>query len=346
MFVRFVLILIAILIGSDAYAQSVRVIYFYPTDQSSPNQNKIEEIGRISRKAQSFYREQMEANGFGNKTFNLEGEGDSITIYIVKGNFNTEHYKRDRWEEIITEVTGVRSDINLVIVAGLTVVSSNAGALMQRSCLGNACAMHDFTYHAIVPEKADGVIPAVSHELGHAFGLNHNADQNSLMVDVRVISDNKHPTIDEMHLHMNELRWLDKHKYFNNDVSPNTPPTVKEIYDTNWVETGGFDNIMLRIDIEGEHELHQAQISRLTDGIVIGTDALMGFSATACFYFRKYMLKSDAYLLQIIDSQGNMRYVERININEPLIKSPQPIVGIKPGDIHSSVIIGWGELKE
>ena len=238
---RFVLVL-AILFGADAYGQSVRVIYFYPSDQSMPNQNKIDIVGRIAHDSQSFYRNQMIENGFGDKTFNLEGTDDNLTIYTVRGNRNTEHYKRDRWQEIITEVSAIDSDINLVLVEGLTVVSSKAGAVMQRSCSGNACARHDFTHHAVIPAKSDDATLAAAHELGHAFGLNHNQDNNSLMVGVRVVQNNRHPTIDEMRLHLDELRWLDKHKYFNNNISPNTPPMVKEIYDTSWEEKGGFDN--------------------------------------------------------------------------------------------------------
>ena len=102
--------------------------------------------------------------------------------------------------------------------------------------------------------------------------------------------------------------------------------------------------IRLSIDVKSEHELHQAQISRLTDGVVIGVDAIMGLSANACFYFRSYMLKSDAYLLQIIDTQGNMLYVERIRINEPPIRNTEPIIG-KPGQIHNSIVVGWAKLK-
>lgn len=67
------------------HAQSVRLIYFYPTDHAAPKSAKMDECGKIAREAQSFYRKQMLDNGFGEKTFELEGMGDSITIYTVMG---------------------------------------------------------------------------------------------------------------------------------------------------------------------------------------------------------------------------------------------------------------------
>ncbi|MYC76954.1 hypothetical protein F4X10_14410 [Candidatus Poribacteria bacterium] len=204
------------------HAQSVRLIYFYPTDHAAPKSAKMDECGKIAREAQSFYRKQMLDNGFGEKTFELEGMGDSITIYTVMGSRDTQHYATNRWEQIITEISGVKSDINLILVEGLEVLTNNIGAVMVRSCSGNKCTTDHHTFYAIVPLKTDEPVVGAAHELGHAFGLQHNRDNDSLMVGARQV-DGKHPTIESMHLRNYEIRWLDKHKYFNNDASVNDP---------------------------------------------------------------------------------------------------------------------------
>ena len=150
-------------------AQSVRLIYFYPTDQAAPNQQKMDECGKIARDVQSFYRKQM-----GDKTFELEGIGGNLTIYVVPGSRDTQHYATNRWEQIITEISGAKSDMNLIFVEGLEVLTNTIGAVMVRSCSGNKCTTDQHTFYAIVPLKTEEPVVGAAHELGHAFGLQHN----------------------------------------------------------------------------------------------------------------------------------------------------------------------------
>ncbi len=340
----FLILILSITMCCELFAQSVRVIYFYGADQPAPDQSKINEVARIARKSQSFYREQMIKNGFGDKTFNLEG-GNNTTIYTLKGTRLTAHYAANRWEQVIEEVSRTRLDINLVLIEGLNVLSDASGAVMQRRCSGNACRANHFTYWAVIPMKTDGVIPASAHELGHAFGLQHNLDNESLMIGVRWIPTEKHPPIDDMYLLDYEARWLDKHKYFNNDTSLNDPPTIHKIYDTEWID-GHRIEVRFRVDVESNYALHQAKLVSLADGVV-ANDALMGLSDNAYFHISKYKLNNKAmFSLQIIDSQGNMRYLDRINIDKPNIENTQSIVEAKPATTHSSVVIGWAELKQ
>ena len=75
LFILMLSVLTLFIFPSLLSAQSVRVIYFYPTDQPSPNQQKLNEIGKIAGDVQSFYRKEMSDNNFGEKTFELEGTG-------------------------------------------------------------------------------------------------------------------------------------------------------------------------------------------------------------------------------------------------------------------------------
>lgn len=324
------------------HAQSVRLIYFYPTDHAAPNQQKLDEIGKIARETQSFYRQQMLDNGFGEKTFELEGPGDSITIYSVMGSRDTQHYATNRWEQIITEISGTKSDINLILVEGLEVLTNTIGAVMVRSCSGQKCATDHHTFYAIVPLKTAEPAVGAAHELGHAFGLQHNRDNESLMVGIRDVSG-KHPTIDSMHLQYSEMRWLDNHKYFNNDDSLNNPPKVEKIWKTKW-EDDNEVGITLRIDIESNYELHQAQL--MFDGTVIDSDALMGLSDNVYFHFTKHQFGSQRVDMQFIDTDGNIRYVDNVRIKEPEEASREYVTLKNEASDHSMVVVGWASMKK
>ena len=323
------------------HAQSVRLIYFYPTDHAAPNQQKMDECGKIAREAQSFYRKQMLDNGFGDKTFELEGIGESITIYSVMGSRDTQHYATNRWEQIITEISGVKSDINLILVEGLEVLTNNIGAVMVRSCSGNKCTTDHHTFYAIVPLKTAEPVVGASHELGHAFGLQHNRDNDSLMVGTRQV-DGKHPTIASMYLRDYERRWLDKHKYFNNAASVNDPPVVRKIWETKW-EDDDEVGITLRIDIESNYELHQAQL--MFDGTVIDSDALMGLSDNVYFHFTKHQFGSQRVDMQFIDTDGNIRYVDNVRIKEPEETDREYVTLKEKSSNHSMVVVGWASMK-
>jgi len=322
-------------------AQSVRLIYFYPTDHAAPNQQKMAECGKIAREAQSFYRQEMLDNGFGEKTFELEGIGDSITFYSVRGSRDTQHYATNRWEQIITEISDAKSEINLILVEGLEVITNTAVAMMARSCSGNKCTTDQHTFYAIVPLKTEEPVVGAAHELGHTFGLQHNRENASLMVGRRSI-EGKHPKIASMHLRKNEMRWLDKHKYFNNDSSANDPPVVRKIWETKW-EDEDQKGITLRIDIESNYELHQAQL--MFDGTVIDSDALMGLSDNVYFHFTKYQFGSQRVDMQFIDTDGNIRYVDNVGIKEPEEVSREYVTLREKSSNHNMVVVGWASMK-
>ena len=75
----------------------------------------------------------------------------------------------------------------------------------------------------------------------------------------------------------------------------------------------------------------------------------MGLSDNACFYFRKYLLNSDTYLLQVMDDRGNMMYADHTKVREPS-KKKEPAIPrvdrVKPKSITGSMIIGWASLKQ
>lgn len=63
----------------------VRVIYFLPNDRK-PDPNMDEKLDTQIKDAQQFYADQMEAHGFGRKTFRFESdENENLVVHRVIG---------------------------------------------------------------------------------------------------------------------------------------------------------------------------------------------------------------------------------------------------------------------
>ena len=81
----------------------VRLIYFLPRDRT-PQPDIDEKMDRWIKWTQQFYADQMEAHGFGRKTFLFETDthGKAV-VHHVKGDFDSAHYHNDSgrpWQEV------------------------------------------------------------------------------------------------------------------------------------------------------------------------------------------------------------------------------------------------------
>ena len=90
---------------AQAQRPIVRLIYFLPNDRA-PQPDIDVKMDRLIKDVQLFYAEQMEAHGFGRKTFQFETDArGNAVVHHVKGRFTDRHYSNlsstsDIWGEI------------------------------------------------------------------------------------------------------------------------------------------------------------------------------------------------------------------------------------------------------
>ena len=150
--------------------RTVRMIYFLPSDR--PYRQAVVDSMKVAvRRSQAFYAEQMEAHGYGSTTFRIEtdAQGEPL-VHRVDGRHPDGQYTRGSGavSRAVNEELGQAFDLSanayLIFIDNST--NSFASAYGFGGRLGKTGGF------AVV-----GGTPALSmvvHELGHAFGLQHD----------------------------------------------------------------------------------------------------------------------------------------------------------------------------
>lgn len=86
----------------SAGAPRVRVAYVIPSNRS-PQSNGVADLQNAISAGQQFYKDQMEQNGFGAKTYSYETEADGVTpmVHVVHVNETDEFLRGDIWGRTI-----------------------------------------------------------------------------------------------------------------------------------------------------------------------------------------------------------------------------------------------------
>lgn len=184
----------------------VRIAYFVPSDREALRDYE-ERLDRIMAEVQRFYREGMEAVGYGSNTFALERDSQGrLTVYDVRGRHPTQSYGRNASGTVRQEVKaalaarGIDMDRDTWVIFQVllswdgdraTEVGPYCGGGNHRT--GTAWVYDDERLDAkrLASKAAGGYyhrpcsigqfnthyIGGVAHELGHAFGLPHDCER-------------------------------------------------------------------------------------------------------------------------------------------------------------------------
>ena len=320
-----------------ATAQSnnmVRLVYFLPNDRPA-RPERVSAFQQLIKDAQTFYADQMEAHGYGRKTFRVETDKDGRpVVHPVNGKFNDDHYQKSVepgvWEEVIEHfedfqhvyfiAIDVSSEILGESTCGLGAVSyfsfSGGFGFVPLTSGGLALRHREITPrqetlggYAIIPASGhcffDDVytqnhpLRVTTHELAHAFGLDHDFSDPDSAVGGRGFRFSECAA-----------EWLSVSRYFNsNPASENTPGNIQLIS----APTYSAEGIALHFEVTDADGLHQAQLLVPEDGSwgpwkLIGCQTLDGQTQRVEFLSSELTSAPERVMLQFMDDLGNITW--------------------------------------
>ena len=256
----FLLILLTVLmvfgIMAFSYGQSldigeprtVRMIYFLPNDlpfRADVVQKMKDEI----LKAQTFFAEQMQAHGYGNKTFQFETtrQGEP-RVHRVDGEHPFSHYDNTLGYAVIEELEqafDLEANIYFIVLGADDLRQGNglpAGGVARQEGKNGG--------HLVVPNEFGQF--TVAHELGHTFGLGHDFRDDSYLMSY---SGRQNRSLSPC-----ATEFLSVHSYFNAriPIAEAPPPTVELI--SSPMYPAGAESVTVRLSVKDSTGIQQIQL--------------------------------------------------------------------------------------
>ena len=222
--------------------RTVRMIYFLPNDRpyrTEMVQNMKDQILKV----QTFYAEQMDAHGYGRRTFRVETDpqGEPMVHRVDGQQPNNSNYQSGaHGGDCLSEIEQVGFDItaNVYLIA-MDLSNDEGGAASRWGKNGGA---------AILLGNVRFTVAA--HELGHAFGLWHDfRDGSYLMSD----GPGSYDQLSACH-----AEYLAVHPYFNPHIPiEEGPPPSIELISSQYIYPAGSKSVPIQFRISDSDELHQ-----------------------------------------------------------------------------------------
>ena len=227
--------------------RTVRMIYFLPNDLPF-RPDVVQKMRNKIRTVQTFYAEQMQAHGYGKKTFRLETnvKGGPV-VHRVNGQYPFRHYDNTLGYAVIEELEQV-FDFNeniYFIVLGADALSQGDG----QPAGGVADNKGKNGGHLLVPNGFGW--GTVAHELGHTFGLAHDFRDNSYIMSY----GHQYSALSAC-----AADFLSVHPYFNPriPIAEVSPPIIELISSPTY--PAGAKSIPVRLKVKDPNGVHQVQL--------------------------------------------------------------------------------------
>ena len=273
-------------------SRTVRLIYFLPKDrQSHPDIDATLDI--LIKDAQQFFAEAMENHGFGRKTFAFEtDQNGKAVVHHVNGRFNSADYLADisRCVDAINEQFDTSKNIYLIALdLGFEgILSGGIGGFHNEGAGGLAITF------ALA-------LPTIVHELGHAFGLQHDSRHIDNKKLIRNSYTNDVST--DMLRSFCAAELLNVSRYFNAGQIASKGPTIMHMLPP---VASPPDAIRFRFEVTDPDGLHQAQLIKSQGAGLMACTQLEGESNTVEFITTASRIITNTQVgLQVTDVHGN-----------------------------------------
>ena len=281
--------------------RTVRMIYFLPNDWPY-RAEVVNSMKTVIKQVQTFYAEQMQANGYGNWTFGIEtdAQGEPM-VHRVDGQHAFSHYDNTLGYAVIDEL-----DRTFDLDANIYVIVLGTDALRQgdgQPALGVGRRRTKNGGHLVMANYFNFFL--VAHELGHTFGLYHDFRDN------RYIMSYGHDQRGSLSACAAE--FLAAHTYFNPaiPIAEGQPPTVEIISSTRYQPGTTSVSVQLQVsDSEGLHQVSLIANSKPCRGLAGEKDAVVEFNYDGNYWEGGFSRLSDYprrhLLIVAVDAKGNV----------------------------------------
>ena len=323
----------------------VHIIYFIPKDRT-PQPDIDEKLDTLIKDVQTFYADHMEAHGHGRKTFRFETDArGKAVVHHVNGKFTDRHYYNDTFNKVKAELNdtfGLAETIHFISIdIGNELIDTHSCGVggIEGTVLGG---------YSLIPASGacfvgDSGVDVAAHELGHAFGLQHDFRNDAYLMSYGV---------ERSRLSDCAAHWLNRHPAFNpGGVSLNQDTTIKRLSSGH----ASLPNaIPFRFEITDPDGIHQVQLLTptvdTTHTVALGSLELVDYrqlnrsqSGTVEFVVTRLTAANESVSLQIIDWMGNITMSKSYSMYISILEMPPEVVSIPDPHLAAAVQAEIGE---